>query len=388
MKLLLAADISVNYIENYNNEEILNNFKNVKPIFDNADFSVANLECVLYDGNSKPILKSGPNIKGDPRFIECLKYLNLDVAGLANNHLGDFGAEAAISTFNLLKENGISYIGAGENITEAYNFHIFEKDGLKVAIFAVCENEFGIADHNKTGSAGFNLSRVIDTMKNAKEKADKVIFYFHGGNEYNPFPSPNKVELYRLIADLGADAIIAMHTHCPQGYEIHNGKPIVYSMGNFFFPYVKKGEKINRNSSWYFGYLTQLHITKDNIELEVIPYRFGAIGEDIEILSGKEKDNFIKYLKEISEPITDIKRIKHLFNVWCAISGVVYAPALNFSTDMEKDGAEMCRGLKNALSCEAHNELLKTTLNLCYSNELDKYKQLTEEVTRYQNIKL
>ena len=40
-----------------------------------------------------------------------------------------------------------------------------------------------------------------------------------------------KTELYRHFIDIGAAAVIAMHTHCPQGYEIYNGAPIVYSKG-------------------------------------------------------------------------------------------------------------------------------------------------------------
>ena len=72
------------------------------------------------------------------------------------------------------------------------------------------------------------------------------------------FPSPAKTELYRHFVDLGARAVIAMHTHCPQGYEIYNGCPIIYSMGNFFFPLTR-----NRISTWDIGYMTMLDITKE-----------------------------------------------------------------------------------------------------------------------------
>lgn len=68
------------------------------------------------------------------------------------------------------------------------------------------------------------------------------------------------MELYRHFIDLGAEAVIAMHTHCPQGYEFYNGKPIVYSMGNFFFPHKKDKEK-----SWYHGYMSELDISRDGI---------------------------------------------------------------------------------------------------------------------------
>lgn len=41
-----------------------------------------------------------------------------------------------------------------------------------------------------------------------------VILCFHGGNEHNPVPGPMAVERYRLFCDMGADAVVAGHTHC------------------------------------------------------------------------------------------------------------------------------------------------------------------------------
>lgn len=389
MKILFAGDMCVNRFEEIpSKEEMHSRLENIKTAFDNADFKMLNLECVLYDGDNKPIVKSGPNLKGNPAFIECLDFLGIDVAGLANNHTGDYGDEAVIDTISLLKKHNIATIGAGENIDAAYRPYIFQKDGLKVAVIAVCENEFGVADKNRVGAAGFNLMRVAKEIKAAKEKADKVIFFFHGGNENNPFPSPLKTELYRHITDIGADAVIAMHTHCPQGYEIYNGKPIVYSMGNFYFPVKPEGIKADMNYSWYLGYLVELDITKENISFEIKPYRFGGLDDPMELLDGAKKENFFKYLDEISSPIQDEEKIKHLFNIWCTIMGLSYAKYLNYSKDMEKDGAARCCHLKNDLACEAHNELVRNTLDMCYYDEIQKYIPLQDEIIKYQFINI
>lgn len=390
MKLLFAGDLCVSYFEALPTiDEMHYMFNGIKPIFEDADFSVLNLECVLYDGDSKPIDKSGPNLKGNPAFIECLNYLNVDVTGLANNHIGDYGDEATFETISLLNKNKIASIGAGKNIEEAYLPYIFEKDGIRVAVIACCENEFGIADETRAGAAGFNLSRVTKAIKSAKEKADKAVFYFHGGNEFDPFPSPQKTELYRLIIDIGADAVIAMHTHCPQGYEIYNGKPIIYSMGNFFFPKKESTDNSDKTNSWYFGYLTELSITKEEISLEIKPYRFGSLGKPIELLTGIERERFMKYLSEISTPISNSEKIKYYFNIWSTIMGLVYAPYLNYSKDMitGETTAELC-ALKNNFSCEAHNELLRNTLDLCYYNQIEKYSALQKEITKYQHIEI
>ena len=42
-------------------------------------------------------------------------------------------------------------------------------------------------------------------------------------------------ELTENAIDAGADAVIGAHSHCLQGMEFYNGKPIIYSTGNFWF---------------------------------------------------------------------------------------------------------------------------------------------------------
>ena len=39
----------------------------------------------------------------------------------------------------------------------------------------------------------------------------------------------------KFTIDAGADAVIGSHPHVVQGTETYNGKPIVYSLGNFWF---------------------------------------------------------------------------------------------------------------------------------------------------------
>ena len=106
---------------------------------------------------------------------------------------------------------------AGRNLADSYEPWIFEKNGLSLAVLAVAENEFGGATADRPGMAAFSLGRLSQAMDAARRKAAFVIVVIHGGNEYNPLPSPRVIERYRLIARLGADAVIGMHTHCPQG---------------------------------------------------------------------------------------------------------------------------------------------------------------------------
>ena len=267
MKVLFAADTSFYYFGNdYPGDAAADAaMAEVKACFDGADFSVINLETTFGEKeNLTPIPKSGPNQVSAPAFWRYIEALSPDAACLANNHTMDFGAKPLRDTVAGLKERGIRPFGAGENIREAYAPAILEKDGHRVAVIGVCENEFGSATESAAGSAGYALGRVTEAVRAAKARGETPVVFFHGGNEYDPFPSPIKKDLYRHFVDLGAAAVIAMHTHCPQGYEIYRGVPIVYSMGNFFFPAPPYPDR-PRNEVWWYGYMSLLSVEGDRV---------------------------------------------------------------------------------------------------------------------------
>jgi poly-gamma-glutamate synthesis protein (capsule biosynthesis protein) len=254
---------------------------------------------------------------------------------------------------------------------------VFEKDGLRVAVFAVCENEFGTAGEESAGSAGYDLSRVTAAILGARAEGILPIIYFHGGNEECAFPSMGKTELYRHFIDIGASAVIAMHTHCPQGYEIYNGAPIVYSMGNFFFPHAKP-----KLPNWYIGYMSVLDITEKGIELSTVPYEFDFDG--IRLLKGEKLDNFQKYIAELNDIIADEKRHRELWNAWCVRWGMnYYMNHVVYDAALFDDVVRFVR-LKNIFSCEAHNELIRDSLILKYRGNLEEARKLIDYTQELQ----
>lgn len=247
-----------------------------------------------------PIKKSGSNLICPPENICFLKALNASGATLANNHIGDYGAGALSDTIKLLQKNNITPVGAGKSLEEAFSAFYIEKENMKIAVLSVCENKFGTSDECSAGSAGYTPRILLNRIRAEKEHCNRIIIVFHGGNEFNPLPSPDTCDRYRLLCDMGADAVIAGHTHCPQGLEVYNGKPIIYSMGNFLF---KKSEKTDERDSWYYGYLTMLDITEKKIAFEIIPYKFDRIGTKITVFREKEKEIMMSYINNLSEII-------------------------------------------------------------------------------------
>ena len=327
-------------------------------------------------------------------FIGYIDALTPSAVGLANNHTRDFGPEPMFRTMDLLKEHGYQVFGAGKNIDEAYKPAIFEKGDTRVAIFAVCENEFGVADYELAGTAGYSLGRVKRVIKNARAAGSLPVIYFHGGNEHNPFPSPEKTEMYRNFVDMGAAAVIAMHTHCPQGYEIYEGAPIVYSMGNFFFP--KPGLEHTLMPTWSVGYMSLLDITKDGAKLDVIPYKFDSTSH--KVLDGEELDYMNGYLEHITAPIGDECRLRSLFDSWCMIVGIgcngqpsymntVSGFNIEMIDDYKRNHSKNMTLIKNVFSCEAHNELIRNSLDLVYNDKTDEAMAGIEYICNLQQLK-
>lgn len=386
MKVLFAADMSFNYIDAYPGDDAVKSAMNeVSGYFKNADFSIVNQENVFgVQADYEPIFKCGPNLMSTDSFLNYIKALNPSVVGLSNNHTGDYGEDAVYHTFDLLEKNNLPYIGAGRNINEAYKPYIAEKDGIKVGIIAVCENEFGGAKENKAGSAVYNLTRLKNEINKLKEQNIKSVVYFHGGNERNPFPSPGKKELYRHFIDMGASAVVAMHTHCPQGYEMYNNCPVIYSMGNFFFPHGETSSSLL--PSWFYGYMSELEFTETEINVKNIPYKFDDNG--IYILKGEELEYFNKYLKYISDVISDDKKLSDYFDAWCVKVCRNGISSFDFNESMIKEKNRNVAIARNKFTCEAHNELWKNYYVLCYEERLEDSIDLIDEINILQTMKL
>ena len=376
LKILFTGDVCFKEQQDMDRETAEKVLADCMPVFESADIRVMNLETPLApEGMGEPIPKAGPNIMGRPKNLGFLQAAGCDCAALANNHTRDFGHEPLMNTIRLLDEAGIAHPGAGENIDEAYRAWRTEKNGVKLSLISICENEFGIAERDLSGTAGYDLNRLAGRIREEKQVSDKVIVFCHGGNEYNPLPSPGCRGRYRLITRLGADAVIGGHTHCPQGFEYYEGKPIVYSMGNFLFRYGSQQPKC-----WYFGYMTMLTIG-DSITVEPVPYTFDAECTGIRLFRGEKLAVMLDYLKKLSDIIADDDLIEDYFDGWCWLQR-------NFLKDLSvKDeyfdtdnGPIHCRALYNRLICEAHCELVGNMTKLIFYGRLKHAEEWSKKL--------
>jgi hypothetical protein len=69
----------------------------------------------------------------------------------------------------------------------------------------------------------------------AKRTCDYAVVYMHWGIELDRTPSQRQTSSARALVDAGADVVIGAHPHVVQTFELYDGKPILYSVGNFLF---------------------------------------------------------------------------------------------------------------------------------------------------------
>jgi poly-gamma-glutamate capsule biosynthesis protein CapA/YwtB (metallophosphatase superfamily) len=163
------------------------------------------------------------------------------------------------SNAGLLASAGISYSGAGENIEQATKPHIFEKNGVKVAIVSCAWNgtEAVYATDTSSGCAPLDENRLKEIPKNLKESGvDHVILYVHWGYCGYSCPMPEQKNIAERLVKSGYTAIVGHHHHQLNGMMIVDDHAVVFGLGDFVFspyvnPYGKKirSEKINCRSA-------------------------------------------------------------------------------------------------------------------------------------------
>lgn len=210
-----------------------------------ADIRVGNLECAVATlGTPEP--DKPYTFRANPRTLTYVKK-HFDAVALANNHSGDYGPEAFGEMLGLLKQNNIGYFGGGHTLAEAHVPLIIERNGLRIAFLGY--NEYFPrsyeADVDKPGIAWSEDEQVRYDIAAARSvyHADLVIPMMHWGWENKRAGSKRQRELARLMIDAGADAVVGGHPHVTQDVEQYQGKPIIYSLGNFLFDGFSKDEE-------------------------------------------------------------------------------------------------------------------------------------------------
>jgi poly-gamma-glutamate synthesis protein (capsule biosynthesis protein) len=179
----------------------------------------------------------------DPKTVEYLNQMGVDLVSIANNHVFDYGETGLINTLETLESSGVPYVGAGRNLNDASQTLYFTTDsGIRLAFISGCDIE--AREPPFTRGAGDQVSGVFRTredgllcqrIREAKATGAVVIVYMHWGIENTTELNWIQTSQADDISRAGADLIIGDHTHCLQGIDYVNGVPVIYSVGNYLF---------------------------------------------------------------------------------------------------------------------------------------------------------
>lgn len=376
MRILISGDYcpigrTVELLKQKNFERIFNGFEQ---IVSSVDFSVVNFECPVTTSTSK-INKTGPCIKTeDVNSLRALQFAGFNLLTLANNHIQDYSGQGVMDTIRNAQAMGFDIVGAGSSQREALRPFIQDIEGIKVGFINIAENEFCAATDTVPGAYTFDLIDNLKEIKKLRLDVDKIILIYHGGREHYQLPTPDQRKRFRFFIENGVDGIVAHHTHCVSGYEYYDGKPIIYSLGNFIFDYKKKYQK----GIWTEGMSVILSLGNkdDNFEIELIPHVQGREEDStLHILEGKEKELFMKKVENLSAIIQDDKKFSGEWQKYLNTQKTFYLPSMyvrNFFIralffkgilPVSLLKSKHNKLLLNLMRCEAHHEISKNILN-------------------------
>lgn len=287
---IYLSDYVLNQYEQNGLSGILSN--DLQEEFHTADITMVNQEFAFTNRGKKAEDKQY-TFRVDPQNVQVFKDMQIDVVALANNHTMDFGIEGLTDSFNTLKGAGIKYAGAGNNLDEARNINYFEVYGKKIAYLAasrVIPKPEWNAYKTKPGMlTTYDPAFLLEDIKTAKSQSDFVVVYVHWGKERHDSPEEYQRNLAKQYIDAGADLIIGSHPHVLQGIEYYNGKPIIYSLGNFIF-----------YSSIKQTALLKVSLNEQNeAKIRLLPGK-AENSRTIGLDNDSDKNDFYKYMTNIS----------------------------------------------------------------------------------------
>lgn len=267
-------------------------FLKLRDLIRSATVGLGNMEMLLHEWEDDviPAAQSGGTyMAAHPDMAHELAWMGLDMLSLANNHTMDYGEAGLRRTQEALAAAGIEYAGGGRNLALARAPAYLDTPDGRVALVSVSSSfaEHMRAGHQRPDMRGrpglspirFETTRmvprevyetlrevrsevglsgsyepgdeyrvvttphegdledVLAVIRDARRQANWVVVtsHTHQGDGDRYVPAQALVTFARLAVEAGADAFYGHGPHVLRGIEIHQGKPIFYSLGDFVF---------------------------------------------------------------------------------------------------------------------------------------------------------
>lgn len=216
-------------------------FEYIKPLLQSADFTAAALRTPVshtapYQGEI--LSHEGPRYYNAPvAYLEALSNAGFDMLTTEGNHCLDTGVRGLFETIENISKFGMMQTGTNSDENDA-KFVIVNICGFKVGITAFGGN-YNNMRRNLTSEGkaallnpfSFDAAAEIRTQM-IKNGAEYTICLPFWGKEYTEELTEKQIETARNLSLLGFDLVLGSHTHILQHFNLVNGKPVAFSLGD------------------------------------------------------------------------------------------------------------------------------------------------------------
>jgi poly-gamma-glutamate synthesis protein (capsule biosynthesis protein) len=206
--------------------------------------------------------RQGPGFLAPPGALDSLKTLGFNLVSTSNNHSSDLKIPGFQNTLKEFTRLGLAHAGTGSTVDKAVAPAFLKTPKGTVALVAMASglvapgaaatathpgvNELRVGPGNVPNEE--DAKRILQSIRDATQKADFVIVYQHNHVFDKPFSTiftealPDRVgpaewlkKWVHAEIDAGADLIVMHGAPLLHGIEIYHNKPIFYDLGNFIF---------------------------------------------------------------------------------------------------------------------------------------------------------
>jgi len=234
-----------------------------------ADIAYGNMEFSL---NDRPDLQRPfYNFRAPKDFRWELARTGINLVSMANNHALDFGPEGLRECLQALDHANITHAGAGTTLAEAREPGRTTVAGHKTRVALLSYMRYWTAKYRSRDANAPSLATIdpavilavregkvekvegpleadVKAMEDdillARRKSDLLLVALHNhdvthhrAHGIQDTTPPNDQIMFRRAIEAGADMVIGTGPHVLRGIEIHQGRPIFYSLGDFIYQY-------------------------------------------------------------------------------------------------------------------------------------------------------
>jgi len=194
----------------------------LRPRFEKSHVTLLNLECCVDVGEAKAVTKMGlgDSFAANSEVLDFFSLPGTKIAGLANNHIFDFGTDGVASTKASLEARGLLPLGIAHNLQEPPDIRVIETPGgPRIGIWAAARHLPELATPKKSGVEPATERRAQEALKHLKaQEAKLTVAFLHAGLERTNRPDPDDVALMDELTHLGFDIVTACHSHRISGH--------------------------------------------------------------------------------------------------------------------------------------------------------------------------